>query len=197
MKTKLQVVLILVLMMLAQACATSANPAGSVSPTSPSSAVSSPRACPTATADTKLLMNTADGYCLLYPAEDSAATRGMVVVNPNSAPGDAPGDAWVIIQVENAADRSAADVAKAAIDAAGTGFNIAQTEVPMDGSQAIVIDGLPGQDSNRMVMIVSNNRLYTLTFEPWYPAAAGSGQTTPLEHLYETVIKSIHFMPPA
>ena len=46
------------------------------------------------------------------------------------------------------------------------------------------------------VLIARNNRLYTLTFAPWYPAAAGSGQTTPLEHLYETVIKSIHFMPP-
>ena len=67
----------------------------------------------------------------------------------------------------------------------------------MDGGQAIVIDGLPGQDSNRMVVIARNDRLYTLTFEPWYPAAAGSGQTTPLEHLYETIIKSIHFTPPA
>ena len=194
MKTKLRLVLILVLMMLAQACAPSASSTGSASPAAPTTSAS---ACPTASADTKLLTNTKDGYCLLYPAEDSAALPGWVVINPNSNPGDMPGDAWVYIQVQDAAGRSVAEVAKQAVAAVGEGFNITQTEVSMDGGQAIVIDGLPGQDSNRIVLIDRNNRIYTLTFAPWQPSGAGSGQTTPLEHLYETVIKSIHFTPPA
>ena len=45
-----------------------------------------------------------------------------------------------------------------------------------------------------MVLIVRNDRLYALAFAPWYP---GTGQVTPLEHLYETIMGSIHFLPPA
>src|SRR5512133_3560808 len=106
MKTKLLLVLILVLMMLVQACAPSASATGSASPAGPTASANT---CPTASADTKLLTNTKDGYCLLYPAEDSAALPGWVVINPNSNPGDTPGDAWVYIQAQDAAGRSVAD----------------------------------------------------------------------------------------
>jgi hypothetical protein len=178
MKTKPILILILIVTMLA-ACAPSAD------------------ACPAATADTKLLTNAEDGYCLLYPGEDSAEFPGLVVINPISSPGDMPGDAWVYIEVQDASGRTAAQAADEAIAAAGPGFDITQTEVQVDGGPAIVVDGLPGQDSNRLVIIVRNNRLYTLTFMPWQPSAAGSGQMTALEHLYETILESIHFTPPA
>ncbi|HKG53892.1 MAG TPA: hypothetical protein VKB04_06500 [Anaerolineales bacterium] len=176
MKTKLILVLILMFTVMMQAaCVPSAN------------------ACPSATSDTKLLTNTEDGYCLLYPAEDFSDMPGWVVINPISSPGDEPGDAWVTIQVQDAAGKSATQIADQIITSTGPGFNITRAEVQVDGGQAIVVDGLPGQDSNRMVLIVRNDRLYTLIFMPWYPAAAGSGQITPLEHLYETVMQSIHF----
>ena len=177
MKTKPVLILILMITMLAQAaCAPSAN------------------ACPTATADTKLLTNAQDGYCLLYPAEASTDMPGWVVINPISGPGDIPGECWVNIQVQDAASRTVDQVADEMVTATGPGFNITTEKVQVDGGDAIVIDGLPGQDSNRMVLIVRNDRLYTLTFAPWYP---GTGQITPLEHLYETILQSIHFLPPA
>ena len=177
MKTKPVLILILILTVLAQAaCAPSAN------------------ACPTATADTKLLTNAQDGYCLLYPAEDSADMPGWVVINPISGPADVPGEAWVNIHVEDAAGRTLAQVKDEIMITTGTDFNITILEVEVDGVPAIVVDGLPGQDSNRMVLIVHNERMYALTFAPWYP---GAGQVTPLEHLYETIIGSIHFLPPA
>ena len=179
MKMKSILLLILMLFVLAQAACAPAAPT-----------------CPSATADTKLLTNAQDGYCLLYPAEDSAELPGWIVINPQSGAVDAPGDAWVYIEVQDAAGRTAAQVAEEAITATGTGFDITQTEVPVDGGQAIVIDGLPGFDSNRVVIIDRNDRLYILTFLPWRPGEAGSGQTTPLEHLYETIIGSIHFTPP-
>jgi hypothetical protein len=181
MKTKPISMLILMLTLLAQAAC----------------APSSASACPTPTADTKLLTNAEDGYCLLYPAEDSAEMPGFVVINPIAAAGDMPGEAWVNIQVQDAAGRTAAQVAEEAITAAGAGFNITRMEVPVDGGQAIVLDGLPGFDSNRIVITERNERLYILTFLPWRPGAAGSGQVTPLEHLYETMMQSIHFTPPA
>lgn len=176
MKTKLLFVLILTFMILAQVgCA-------------PSTASSA--ACPTAAADTRLLTNTQDGYCLLYPVQDSAELPGFIVINPFTGPGDIPGDAWVNIQVQDSANRTAAQAADEAIAAAGQGFDINRSEIQVDGSQAIVVDGLPGLDLNRVVYIVRNNRLYTLNFMPWQP---GGMQGTSLEHLYETILQSIHF----
>lgn len=177
MKTNAILVLILMLTMLAQAaCTPSAN------------------ACPTATSEAKLLTNTKDGYCLLYPAEHSADMPGWVVINPISGPGDIPGDAWLNIQVQDAAGRTLAQVADEVKTSTDPSFNITISEIQVDGGPAILVDGLPGLDSNRLVMMVRNDRLYTLTFMPWYP---GAGQITPLEHLYETVLQSIHFLPPA
>ena len=176
MKTKAILVLILMLSMLSQAaCAPSAN------------------ACPTATSDTKLLMNAEDRYCLLYPAEASTDMPGWVVINPISGQGDIPGDAWVNIHVQDAGGRTTAQIADEIMTTAGTDFNITSEEVQLDGGPAIVVDGLPGLDSNRLLITVRNDRMYTLTFMPWHP---GAGQTTPLEHLYETILQSIHFLPP-
>ena len=177
MKTKASLILMFLLTMLAQAaCAPSVN------------------ACPTATADTRLMTNTEDGYCVLYPAAASSNMPGWIVINPISNPGDVPGDAWVNIHAEDAAGRTVDQVAEEIMTNTGTGFNATVEEVQVDGGDAIVVDGLPGQDSNRLVITVRNDRLYILTFMPWYP---GTGQPTPLEHMYETILQSIHFLPPA
>jgi hypothetical protein len=149
-------------------------------------------ACPTATADSKLLTNTEDGYCLLYPAENVADMPGWVVINPISAPGDMPGEAWLNIQVQDAAGKTAAQIVDEQIVSLGEGFNITHFEVEMDGEQAVVVDGLPGVDSNRQVFIVHNGRLYDLVFMPWFPNAA---EPTPLETLYTTAVDTFHFMP--
>lgn len=155
-------------------------------------------ACPTETAELKLLMNAEDGYCFLYPADDTelpfpAQLRRFVVINPASATADTPGDAWVDIAVEAAVNRTAAQVADSQIAAAGEGYNITRSEILVGGMQAIMVDGLPGPDPWRKVFIVSNDRLYTLNFMPWAPSADNS---TPLEKLYSTVIETLHFLPP-
>lgn len=150
--------------------------------------------CPGATAELKLLKNTDAGYCLPYPADYSADNPGLIVINPISQPGDMPGEAWVLIQVEAANGRTPTQVADAAIAPFGTGFNITKSDILIDSAQGVVVDGLPGQDSNRMVFIVSNDRLYTLTFAPWYPNA---NDPTPLENLYTTIVPTLHFLPPA
>jgi hypothetical protein len=181
-------VIILMLMLIQTACAsTTATPA-------PTSTEAKPvDECPAATADLKLLTNTEDGYCFLYPADYSTNLPHFIVINPITAPGDMPGEAWVFIQVEAANGRTAAQVADAAIAPLGAGFNITKSDILIDGAQAVVVDGLPGQDSNRMVFIVSNDRLYTLTFAPWYPNA---NDPTPLENLYTTIVQTLHFLPP-
>jgi len=153
-------------------------------------------ACPSATADLKLLMNAEDGYCLLYLADYSTDLPNYIVINPVSGPGDVLGDAWASIDMEAATGRTAAQVAKAQIAAVDPGFNIERSDVVVDGEQAVVIDGLPGPDSWRKIFIVSNERLYTLTFLPWAPNTNNPAQPTPLEGLYTTIMDTLHFLPP-
>jgi len=160
----------------------------------PATSTSTMEICPTETENLKLFTNTSDGYCLLYPAEDTPNPPYLIVINPNGMPGDAPGDAWAQISMEEAAGRTAEQVANGQIAEAGDGFNITQSEILIDGEQAIVVDGLPGPDSWRKVFIVANGHLYTLYFMPWAPNADGFSQ---LEKLYSTVIDTFHFLPAA
>ncbi len=152
-------------------------------------------ACPSETADLKLLMNAADGYCFLYPMEKTAFPPNAVVINPNGISGgdSLPGDALVTISTEAASGQTAAQVADEKIAEAGEGFNITRNEILIDGKQAIVVDGLPAQDPSREVFIVDNDRLYILFFEPWEPAADWFPE---LEKLYASVIASFHVLTP-
>ena len=145
-------------------------------------------ACPAETSDKKLIKNEEDGYCFLYPADYTQVPPRFILLNPVNAPADTLGDAWVDINMEATNGRTASQVADADIASAGQGFNITRTEILVDGMQAIVVDGLPGQDSLRKLYIVRNDRLYTFTFMPW-----GQNQ---LENLYSTMINTLHFMPP-
>ena len=158
----------------------------------PSQVVTLEDACPTPTAETKLLTNAEEGYCLLYPAEYSTSIPKYIVINPISSPGDIPGDAWLYIATAAASGRTAAQMADEQIAAAGEGFNITRFEVEVDGEQAVVVDGLPSLDSVRNVFIVHNERLYNLIFMPWYPNVA---EPTPLENLYTMVMDTLHFLP--
>jgi hypothetical protein len=178
MNAKQSLVLILMLGMMVQAACTPAADA-----------------CPTPTIDTELLTDTEDGYCLLYPTKYSTEVPHYIVINPVSAPGDQLGDAWVSIDTEAAAGRTAAQVADAQISSAGPGFNITRSEATVDGEQAVVVDGLPGPDPWRKVFILHDERLYTLTFLPWQPDEEGAGQQPPLENLYKIIMQSFHFLP--
>ncbi len=142
----------------------------------------------------QLMRNDADGFCLLYPAEYSTEIPNYIVINPNHAPGDMPGDAWAAVYVEPAAGLTAAAAADAKIAEAGAGFNITRTETQVNGVPAVVVDGLPAQDSVRRAFIVQNDRLYSLYFMPW---GTGSASASLLEALYTTLMGSLYFIPPA
>jgi len=201
MKTRQRLLLVLMLAIasvLVIACASAATQAPATeAPATESPATEVPSeasACPTATAETKLLTNMENGYCLLYPAEavSNSNMPGWVVINPVTGPGDVPGDAWVYVQVQDAAGKTAAQFVNEQVAALGEGFNISTSEVEVDGEQAVVVDGRPGQDSNRQVYIVHNGRLYNLVFAPWFP---NPSEPTPLENLYTTVMDTFHFLP--
>jgi len=177
MKTKQKLILSLMLMLTTLAQASCSN---------------SRNACPTPTSETKLLTNAEEGYCLLYPAEYSTTFPDQIVINPASDEGEMPGEAWLYIEITDAAGRTAAQIADEGIAALGEGFNMTRFEVEVDGEQAVVVDGLPAQDSARYVFIVHNERFYNLIFMPWYPNVA---EPTPLENLYTMVMDTLHFLP--
>ncbi len=157
----------------------------------------SPAPCLAPAAGTSLYTNTDDGYCLLYPSEYSTQIPRMIVINPATGPGDIPGDAWVYIQVEDAAGRTAEQAAEAILPTETQGFNITRQSTTVDGETAYIFDGIPGQDTNRQVFIVHDGRLYNIMFMPWKSTQliGGMGQRTPLEYLYNIVMQSFRFLP--
>lgn len=150
--------------------------------------------CPAATAGLKLMVNTESGFCLLYPAEFTWNGSSLVILNPNPAPGDIPGEAWLDVEVSDAGGKTAAQIVDVELAALGEGFNITRTELNIDGNPALLVDGLPAQDSTRFVYIINNDRLYRFDFLPWYPSN-DPNQPTPLESLFASVVNSLHFLP--
>ncbi len=70
---------------------------------------------------------------------------------------------------------------------------IERSVISVGGEDAVVLDGLPGQDINRQVVVVHGDRLYHLTF---VPASADYGDLyAQMETLYSTAIDSLAFVP--
>jgi len=168
--------------------------------TTPAAAIPTESTCPVPADGTKLLTSTQKGYCLLYladyaatlPPDDYAAiSPDNIVINPQAAMSDTLGEAWASIRIDNAAGRAVAQIADEQIAAVGPGFNITRIEMMVAGEPAIMVDGLPGQDSTRKLFIVHNQHLYTLDFAPWYPNVT---DPTPLEKLYRMIVDTLHFL---
>lgn len=154
--------------------------------------------CPSPSADTKLLMNEEHGYCLLHPAEYDVVYPPMehcLASTVNSMECQfvtftlthTSTSAW--ISVDEASGRTASEVADAQIAFLGPDFNIQRADLTIDGEPAVLMDGLPGQDIVRKVVIIHNDLLYTLSFTPW------DKNDTALVNLYNTVVNSLHFLP--
>jgi hypothetical protein len=71
------------------------------------------------------------------------------------------------------------------------GYKILGTDLIVGNEPAIRLDGVPGQDMQRIVLIVRNGRLYQLTFSP--EGASSTNIQGVLENLYDTVIDSFEF----
>jgi hypothetical protein len=154
------------------------------------------RGCPAPTTDTELLTHTEHGYCVLYPtgytAEHPNESETVLVVG-SLLNMEQP---RAYIEVDDAAGRTAEQVADevlAEFESVAPGFGIERAETTIKGEPAMVLEGLPGQDISRRIMIVHDERLYTLTF---VPADEALGEVyAQVETLYNTVIGSFSFLP--
>jgi NAD(P)-dependent dehydrogenase (short-subunit alcohol dehydrogenase family) len=147
--------------------------------------------CPEPAAGTELLKVEEHGYCLLYPIgysierpnpEETVLVVGSLldVSNPR-----------VYIKVNNADGRTVEQAADAVV-ADFPGFEIVRSSAAIGGQAAIVLDGVPGQDMSRQIVVVRNDRLYRLTF---VPASEDAGEVyTRMEQFYQIVLDSMSFL---
>jgi hypothetical protein len=121
--------------------------------------------CPQERADTRLVIDARHGVCLLIPA-----THTVFDPNPNEIAIAKDSlmnhtEPRVSLSMINAGARTLEQFA-ADIVASMPGFDIKQSMTNVAGTEAIVLDNVPGQDLMRHVLFAHNGRLYDLTFSP-------------------------------
>ena len=91
------------------------------------------------------------------------------------------------LEISASEGRTAAEIADKEISEFAI-LNVGRGSVTLGGEEALVLDGMPGQDLVRKVYIVHQQMLYILTFSPTQsPVAAASEQ---MEELYDTITSS-------
>jgi hypothetical protein len=97
-----------------------------------------------------------------------------------------------LIEVSDAGGRTAGEIADEAV--AQAGFEIERSTMSIAGERAVVLNGVPGQDLLRDVLIVHDDRLYRLRFVQPYPDDPPE-TVERFETLYDMVIGSLTFLP--
>lgn len=180
----------------AQATATTAPPTLTIPApelTAPATLAVTPASeCPNLLDGTQLLRNEPYGYCFLYP-------EGYLRVDPLPyeiclVPGEsnlACHSANLMLEVEEALGRTAGQAADDLISDAPLPENVQRTNLVVGGEEAVLLDGLGGQDANRRIVMVHDGYLFELWFIPWDEAGDGFAR---LQTLYDTVINSFTFL---
>ncbi|HEY5982066.1 MAG TPA: hypothetical protein VIU38_01220 [Anaerolineales bacterium] len=173
------------------------SPGGPVTPaevpTSPPP-LAGPTLAPTAAPGQQEYTNQDFGFSFSYPAGyelQSSFPHSVVFLAPQDTSGHRE-RGW--LAVELASEDNAewyADQAKA--ENANFGIEITSSTQVIDGQQAYVLGGLPGQDLNRQVIVVYNGILYRFTFVPDDPAAGEAYEQ--MEALYAAIVNSLRFLP--
>jgi hypothetical protein len=145
--------------------------------------------CPEAAPGAELLRVEEHGYCLLYPSgysierpnpEETVLVVGSLldVSNPR-----------LYIKVTDARESTLEQTVDAVV-ADFPGFEISRSSATIGGQNAIVLDGVPGQDISRQIVIVRDGRMYQFTF---VPASEDAGEIyTRMEELYKMVVDSLN-----
>lgn len=153
--------------------------------------------CPETAEGLVLYTNVEDGFCLLLPEKyavddtlvtDNGGTETAVYVESlmNTA------EPRLFITVEPANGRSLEEVTTEKQEAFADFEVMFSFGYMLDGVPANQFDQLPGQDLNRQVVLVRNDRFYTLTFVPDDPAMGDV--YTEMQTLYDTVMDSFSFL---
>lgn len=126
-------------------------------------------------------------FCFSYPQGYTLLPYGesVEVVGPQSGAVPEPGMMW--IDVSDAQGRTAQDVADEELGYV-VGLNPPRTTVMLGGEEAVVLDGMPGQNLVRRVYIVHAGKLIIPTFSPY--ASDNALADDQMETLYAAVTSS-------
>lgn len=125
-----------------------------------------------------------EGYTQL-PYEDTVEITG-----PELPETDLRALFW--LEKSDAYDRTAELIADEDMTAAGLS-SVGRSFVTLDGEQAVVLDGMPGQDFQRRVYVVHDQTLYVLAFMP--TRSENQAASDQLEALYAAVMNSWAWSP--
>lgn len=142
----------------------------------------------TATVPAQVVINAPLDYCFAYPQGFTLLINGsqVEVMGPYSGLGGVvAGMVW--IDVIDAPGRTALEIADEEVNAV-VGLSPLRSTVRMGGEEALVLEGMPGQDAVRKIYIVHNELLYTLNFMPYQ--SDNDTANTQTETLFASVISS-------
>jgi len=125
-----------------------------------------------------------EGYTQL-PYEDTVEIIGPELPTP-----DLRGLFW--LEKSDAYDRTAEVIADQDMTAAGLS-SVGRSFVTLDGEEAVVLDGMPGQDFQRRVYVVHDQTLYVLAFMP--TRSENKAASDQMEALYAAVMNSWTWSP--
>lgn len=132
------------------------------------------------------------GLCFYYPQGYTPIpyNDAVEIVAPNVGPGDEAGLFW--LEISDPQNRSAEEVAEQELNYVA-GLSPGRWTVTLGGEQALVLDGMPGQNLVRRVYIVHQQTLYILTFSP--TRSENRVASDQMEALYAAVTSSWAWSP--
>jgi len=132
------------------------------------------------------------GLCFSYPQGYTQIpyNDAVEIVAPDLPGSDLKGLFW--LEISDSYNRSAEEIADQEMTYAA-GLNVGRWTVMLDGEQAVVLDGMPGQDLQRRVYVVHQQTLYILAFMPTRSENKAAGLQ--METLYAAVTNSWAWSP--
>lgn len=132
------------------------------------------------------------GLCFSYPAGYNQIPYNdtVEIVAPELPGSDLRGLFW--LEKSDSYNRTAETIADQDITLAG-GLNVGRWTMTVGGEQAVVLDGMPGQDLTRKVYVVHQGTLYILTFTP--TLSENTPASEQMEALYAAVTSSWAWSP--
>ena len=121
-----------------------------------------------ATVPAQVVINAPLDYCFAYPQGFTLLINGSQVEVMGPHPSGSGGLVAVMVWIDviDAPGRTALEIADEEVNAF-VGVSPLRSTVRLGGEEALVFDGMPGQDLIRKVYIVHNELLYTLSFSPY------------------------------
>ena len=132
------------------------------------------------------------GLCFSYPQGYTHLPENdsVEIVAPDITGSDVKGLFW--LEISDSYNRTVEKIADQEMTYAA-GLNVGRWTVMLDGEQAVVLDGMPGQDFQRRVYVVHQQTLYILAFMPTRSENKAAGDQ--MEALYTAITNSWSWSP--